>query len=167
MLLIGLAAFSQSSRKAVKKSDLSPYEVQITRGGLIPDIGVNFYLKPNLLLRVDAIDADKYFSNSQNDYLVKRRVGAFLESRKYKRNSAWYFSHGPAVGYEFSTGKETFTGHELQVGYNLGMGYRMNKHFTAGTYINPYVGINEDGVDYLHGRLGIGALSNLYLAYRF
>ncbi len=166
MLFLGMSLFAQVSKRSSKAKDLSPIELQITRGGLVPDLGVNFYMKPNLLLRVDALHADNYFNDAANQVLVKRRVGAFLEMRKYKRNSAWFYSHGPAIGYEFSTGPETFTGHELQAGYNLGMGYRINKHFTAGTYISPYVGFNEGGVDYLHGRLFLGTLSNIYLAYR-
>lgn len=166
MLLIGISAFAQKANRSSDVKELTPVEFQLTRGGLVPDVGVNIYLKPNLLLRVDALHANNYFNAVVNETLVKRRVGAFLEMRKYKRNSAWYFSHGPAIGYEFSTGPKTFNGQELQAGYNFGMGYRINKHFTAGSYISPYVGFNEGGVDYLHGRLFLGTLSNLYIAYR-
>lgn len=159
--------FAQDAKTSKSESKLTPIEIQLSYGGIIPDIGINFYLKPTTLLRIDALKSNKYYSDSEDQQLTRRRVGAFLEMRKYRKNRGTYFSHGPSIGYEFSTGDDVFTGQELQVGYNLGFGYRITKHLTGGTYVSPYVGINEGGVDVLHGRLFVGALSNIYIAYRF
>jgi hypothetical protein len=148
---------------------LTKFELQLTRGGILrPDISANVYLKENTILRVTS---PSLTYNNLVGFATGNRMelNTFLEFRKYvgERN---FLSHGPALG--FSSNKyEDFDGtyrvNELTAGYNFGVGRRINKHITVGTYINPHISIGSDGVDVLQGRLFAGALSNIYLGYRF
>ena len=168
MMFASVSIFAQNDNNDKNKNKasnkLSAFELQVTRGGFFPDLSLNFYLKERTILKVSALKAGFVnFGDASNNSAAEMRT--FLEFRKPVRQGKVFISHGPEVGYAYKNGE--FDNHTFRVGYNIGAGYQINRHFTAGSYINPYISVNESGVDFLHGRLFSGALSNIYLAYRF
>lgn len=159
---------SETSTKTSKVDEWnakrSPFEIELTKGGWIPNISANWYITEKTILKLTALDVP-FVDLGKTNSAAALEIGAFLEFRKYGTNRI-YFSHGPALGYERIKGieedKDIF-----KMGYNAGVGYRISKALTAGTYISPYAAISSDSVDFTHGRLFLGTFQNIYLAYRF
>ncbi len=151
-----------------EKKDLSKFELQLNRDGLLPSVSANIYLKENTLLRVSSPSLS--YRNMRG--LISGddiELNTFLEFRKYKTDRL-FISHGPAIGFSserYSSIEGPVRENEARVGYNFGGGVRLSNHFTGGTYINPYVSFGDNGISLRHGRLFAGAIGNIYLAYRF
>lgn len=160
-----LLSFAQADDEPVKKEKLTPIEIEINKGGfLFPDLGVNFYLTEKTILRVQSFDG-QFFSFGNNTPNSVLGLSTFLEFRKFTGKKL-FLSHGPTTGYAYKNNND-IKSHAVKVGYNFGVGYQISDHLTGGTYISPYVSYEDNQIDVLHGRLFSGALSNIYLAYRF
>ena len=159
--------FAQETRNSSDKDNgLSAFELQVSPGFLfLPKLNANWYFTEKMILRLEA-PAVGYGSIKRAIAGEEIEVAAFLEMRKYERNKL-FTSHGPTLAFQYTNFEYSEASSEIRAGYNLGLGYRMSEHFTAGTYVSPYISISEGDVDYLHGRLFAGALGNVYLAYRF
>lgn len=168
MMFATVSIFAQNDNNDKNKNkasnELSAFELQATRGGWFPDFGLNFYLKERTILKVSALKGG-FVNFGEASHNSVAEIRTFLEFRKPIGQGKVFLSHGPEVGYAYKSGE--FDNHTFRMGYNIGAGYQINKHFTAGSYINPYISLNESTVDFRHGRLFSGALSNVYLAYRF
>lgn len=164
---LSLFLFAQTDEVAENKKEkkLTPIEIEINKGGLIiPDIGLNFYLSEKTILRIQSARAGYAQMGNTVSHSVAE-LSAFLEFRKYTGEKL-FLSHGPTAGYAFKK-RDNIDSHYAKAGYNFGVGYRISKHLTGGTYISPYVSFEDGDITVLQGRIFTGALSNIYLAYRF